>query len=257
MSSRSTEINEIATALAKAQLRIVGAVKDSTNPHFKASYADLASVWDACHTALNENGIAVVQTIDSSSERMLLCTTLMHSSGQWLSSDYPVVPVQNTPQGYGSALTYARRYSLMSMAGVAGRDDDDGNAASAPSQFANLPAERSAPKSAAVQPKPPTSETPPMPNVVTSIPAFFCVGPFKPLSELEGVTFNKMLQPDLEMVVSLISENKVRIKSDIAKSWANALEAAALVALRNAQEAGFSDDERATVERVKETFGAK
>lgn len=126
----SPEIAKLAEALAKAQGQIKGAAKDSTNPHFKSKYADLASVWDACRTALSANGLSVVQLPDVSADGVFLHTTLAHSSGQWMRGTMPVRPVQDTPQGLGSALTYARRYSLAAMVGVAPDDDDDGNAAS-------------------------------------------------------------------------------------------------------------------------------
>lgn len=126
----SDQINEIATALAKAQGEIKGAAKDSTNPHFKSSYADLSSVWDACRAALSKHGLSVIQTPDTTADGVFLYTTLAHSSGQWIRGVMPVRPVQDTPQGLGSALTYARRYSLASMVGVA-PEDDDGQAASA------------------------------------------------------------------------------------------------------------------------------
>jgi hypothetical protein len=127
----SAEINEIAGALAEAQKQIKGAVKDALNPHFRSNYADLASVWDACHEPLNANGIAVSQLVQRVNGEVVLVTRLVHKSGQWLRSEYPIVPVQNTPQGVGSAITYARRYSLAAMSGVAPReDDDDGNEAS-------------------------------------------------------------------------------------------------------------------------------
>jgi hypothetical protein len=129
-SESSESINEIATALAKAQAEIEGASKDSLNPHFRSSYADLASVWDACHKALAKNSIAVVQQTQIYDGGLVLVTKLVHSSGQWFRSEYPINPVKSDPQGIGSAITYARRYSLMAMTGVAGRDDDDGNAAS-------------------------------------------------------------------------------------------------------------------------------
>lgn len=127
----SAQIELAAAALAKAQLSIKGALKDSANPHFKSQYADLSSVWDSCHEHLNANGICVVQSTEVFDGKMYLVTRLIHSSGQWFRSEWPVRPQQDTPQGLGSAVTYARRYSLAAMAGVAPRgDDDDGNAAS-------------------------------------------------------------------------------------------------------------------------------
>lgn len=118
-------------ALAKAQGQIRGAEKDRTNPQFRQGYATLASVWDACRAALATNGLAVVQATQVDADgHVLLRTVLGHSSGESIEAVYPVRPTQDTPQAYGSALTYARRYSLAAIVGVA-PDDDDGQAASA------------------------------------------------------------------------------------------------------------------------------
>lgn len=125
----SETINELATALSKAQGEITGALKDSANPFFKSKYADLASCWDACRGPLSKQGLSVVQGMDVSDGHLYLITRLLHMSGQWISSTTPVTPKDDTPQGMGSALTYARRYALTAMVGVA-QVDDDGNAAS-------------------------------------------------------------------------------------------------------------------------------
>jgi hypothetical protein len=126
----SEHINELAAALAKAQGQIQGAVKDSTNPAFKSRYADLASVWDACRVALSANGLAVVQGPALADRGVGVTTRLLHSSGQWAESTLILPMDKATAQGAGSAITYARRYSLAAMVGVAPDDDDDGNAAS-------------------------------------------------------------------------------------------------------------------------------
>lgn len=107
------------------------ASKDKTNPHFGNRYADLASVWDACRDALTANGLAVVQLPLSSPESrgVTIRTTLLHESGASLSSDLFLPVAKIDPQGFGSAITYGRRYALAAMVGVA-PEDDDGNAAS-------------------------------------------------------------------------------------------------------------------------------
>lgn len=128
MTMMSDAINEISAALAKAQGQIEGASKGKVNPAFKSKYADLASIWDACREALSTNGLAVLQIPNETPDGMLLTTMVTHSSGQWFRSSYPVRPVQATPQGLGSAITYARRYALMAMVGIA-PEDDDGEAA--------------------------------------------------------------------------------------------------------------------------------
>lgn len=126
-----TGMGALAAALAKAQGLIKGASKDRTNPHFGSKYADLASVWEACRAALSANGLAVVQTTTTDAEGSVsLRTLLLHAGGASIEGLYPIRPQQPTPQGYGSAITYARRYALAAMVGVAPDDDDDGNAAS-------------------------------------------------------------------------------------------------------------------------------
>jgi hypothetical protein len=123
--NQSEQINELITALAKAQGQMKAAIKDSTNPHFKSKYADLASVWDACRDPLSNNGLAVTQTVTCDTDKQVLITMLGHSSGQWIRSNM-VLPIQKGgPQELGSCLSYCRRYSLAAMVGVF-QDDDDG-----------------------------------------------------------------------------------------------------------------------------------
>lgn len=132
----SPEIKDIAEALALAQAEIVSAEKDRINPHFKSSYATLASVWDACRDPLTKNGISVVQSPKAEGGLVTLTTILLHKSGQWFRDVLTLRAVNDTPQSIGSAVTYARRYALSAMAGVA-PDDDDGNAGNGRDQPAN------------------------------------------------------------------------------------------------------------------------
>lgn len=127
--NRSESIKEIATALAKAQKSVLGATKDQTNPHFGKTYATLASVWEACHGALNDQGIAIIQTVTSNESGVAVETMLAHCSGEWVADTLTVPVARKDAQGYGSAITYGRRYSLSAIAGVAPADDDDGNGA--------------------------------------------------------------------------------------------------------------------------------
>ena len=121
-------MKSIAAALSKAQAEMGKALKQSENPHFRSKYADLGAVMDACLPALNKHGIAVIQpTIDDDSGRYVE-TVLIHDSGEELRCRVPLIVSKNDMQGYGSAVTYARRYGLMCMAGIA-PEDDDGNAA--------------------------------------------------------------------------------------------------------------------------------
>lgn len=125
--NQSETINELAAALAIAQGEISHAVKDSENPHFRNKYADLASIWDAVRAPLSKAGLSVTQCPMSDGTRHWLRTTLLHKSGQWIASECPLIGGADM-QKLGSALTYARRYALAAIAGVA-QDDDDGNGA--------------------------------------------------------------------------------------------------------------------------------
>lgn len=128
--NRSPEIGQIAKALAAAQGEMNGAVKNAANPFFKSKYADLASVWDAIRGPFTKNGLAIVQTTHIGKDDLpVIETMLMHSSGEWIKGQIRMVPKDKSPQGIGSAITYARRYALAAIAGVA-PEDDDGNAAS-------------------------------------------------------------------------------------------------------------------------------
>lgn len=126
--NHSEQINELATALAKCQAELTFAVKDSTNPFHKSKYADLTSVWDSIRQPLTKNGLCVVQTIETHADNVILVSTLMHSSGQWIKSSLPVLNANKTSQGQGSGITYARRYALAALVGCV-QDDDDGESA--------------------------------------------------------------------------------------------------------------------------------
>jgi len=129
--NKSESIKELATALSKAQGQIKGAIKDSANPFFKSKYADLASVVEAIREAFAANGLSYTQAIEpSEKDEVRVETILLHASGEWLSAGVLALPVsKHDAQGFGSALTYARRYGLSAAVGVA-PEDDDGNAAS-------------------------------------------------------------------------------------------------------------------------------
>jgi hypothetical protein len=122
-------MDKIASALVKAQKGFAPALKSNTNPHFKSKYADLAACVEAVIDSLNENGIALIQKQHPSEGGVSVETVFVHESGETLSAGILSVPAsKQDPQGYGSALTYARRYSLMAACGIA-PEDDDGNAA--------------------------------------------------------------------------------------------------------------------------------
>ena len=125
---KSESIKELLTALAKAQGKISAAKKDSTNPHFKSKYSDLASCWDAIREPLSSNGLSLSQWVSTSEKGINLVTMLGHSSGEWITSEanFPVKDPGN-PQAVGSSISYARRYCLSAAISLVS-DDDDGNA---------------------------------------------------------------------------------------------------------------------------------
>jgi hypothetical protein len=131
MSTHSDKIDELAKALTAAQAKLKPAVKDAVNPHFRSKYADLGAVTDAARPVLAANGLCYAQTFgDSNGETVTICTTLMHTSGQWIRSALTLKPTKPDPQGIGSAITYGRRYGLAAILGIVADDDDDGNGAS-------------------------------------------------------------------------------------------------------------------------------
>lgn len=129
-------------ALVKAQKAMGAVLKNANNPHLKSKYADLGSVLDACQAALHDNGFAIMQPCGKDQEGAYVETVLAHESGESFTSRVYLVIGKNDMQGVGSAITYARRYGLLGMAGLA-PEDDDGEATKAP---------KSAPKQ---DPKPP------------------------------------------------------------------------------------------------------
>lgn len=155
----SAEINELAAALAKAQGAITTAAKDKTNPFLKSSYADLASVMAAARSHLSANGLAVIQTAETTDAGVSVTTMLAHASGQWISGTMSMAAGEergkSSAQVLGSIVTYLRRYGYMAITGVvADDDDDDGNSA------AGRPVAQPAPKAEA-----PKAEPPPAPTV--------------------------------------------------------------------------------------------
>lgn len=125
----SEQINEVATALAKAQAAMQPAIKDAINPAFRSKYADLTAVWEACRKPLTSNGIATMQDVETTADGIAVTTRLVHTSGQWIEFGPLVVPLaKRDAHGVGSATSYAKRYALSAAVGIVS-DDDDGNAA--------------------------------------------------------------------------------------------------------------------------------
>lgn len=143
---RSETISNLVTALTAFQDKMTAVKKDSINPFYKSKYASLDTIWETIRKSLSENGLSIAQTMNLLDGKSVLETTLYHTSGEWISGVQLVNPVKDDPQALGSAISYARRYSLSAMLGLVSDDDDD--------------AEVATPKKAPEKPVPPPVETP-------------------------------------------------------------------------------------------------
>jgi molecular chaperone GrpE (heat shock protein) len=116
-------------AFIEAQAEMGKLLKDSENPFFKSKYASLAAVLDLLKPVFEKHGIAIIQGSGESGTGIKIVTRLVHTSGQWIETDFPMPLVKQDAQGAGSASTYGRRYALKAIASLA-EEDDDGQAAS-------------------------------------------------------------------------------------------------------------------------------
>ncbi len=164
---------ELAKALLGFQSESLDIKKSADNPFFKSKYAPLDEIIPAIREAMKKHGLAYIQVPQGSDE---VETTIVHAeSGQWISGTIKMTPKDASPQGHGSAITYARRYALVSMLGLNTEGDDDGNSSSATNRAVQRPvATQSAiPARQAVAPASPTSPvvatqtTEPKPGCIT------------------------------------------------------------------------------------------
>ena len=152
--NKSGTISELAKALSSFQGKMTAVKKDATNPFYKSKYATLDTIWETIRKPLSENGLSVAQTMNLTSDsKSVLETTLYHTSGEWIGGTQLVNPVKDDPQSLGSAISYARRYSISALLGIVADEDDDANVATKPDK----------PKAEAKSPEKPVStvgETP-------------------------------------------------------------------------------------------------
>jgi hypothetical protein len=142
----STSITKLAEALNKAQAELKNPAFDSTNPHFRSKFASLVAVRECVLPILNKHGLTISQFPKAADGCAGVVNRLMHVSGEWLEEECLLPLDKNNAQGAGSAVTYARRYSLQAIAGVVADEDDDANAASAPAKKAEPKADPAAMK---------------------------------------------------------------------------------------------------------------
>lgn len=128
--NKSESIKEIATALSKFQGEIKNPANSADNPFFKSKYAPLSEILNIARPLLAKNGLSIIQTPSGDGQNIILTTTLLHNSGEWIESPELVLKADKaTAQGAGSAITYARRYAISAILGISSEDDDDGNTA--------------------------------------------------------------------------------------------------------------------------------
>jgi len=168
MFKKSESIGKLAMALSKAQGQMRTAKKNADNPFFKSSYANLESVVNTAKKPLSDNELSYIQspgkttieyveTMRNNQKVVLekatleLTTLIMHSSGEWQESTLTMPIDKYTPQGFGSAIAYARRYALSAALGIAAGDDDDGNDSSNKNQGQG---KKKAPKKPIAKPAP-------------------------------------------------------------------------------------------------------
>jgi hypothetical protein len=147
--NRSEQTNEISKALAAAQAEMKNPAFDSSNPHFRNKFASLAAIRNAVVPVFAKHGLSVMQELTTVEGGVGCLTVVQHSSGQWLEFGPLVMPATKPDaQGFGSAGTYCRRYSLQSVAAIVGDEDDDANEASKPAQAPQKAAKASKPSAA-------------------------------------------------------------------------------------------------------------
>lgn len=128
--NKSESISAIAKALSDFQGEMSAVPRESSNPFYKSKYAELSTIISHIQKLLKKNGLAVSQLCGEGVDKVSVTTLLMHTSGEWLSETVTMTPTKADPQGIGSTITYARRYSLSAMLLLASDEDDDGNVAS-------------------------------------------------------------------------------------------------------------------------------
>lgn len=185
---QSEQVNELFTALSKAQSEMKPAIKDSTNPHFKSNFSSLSACWDAAREALAKNSLSVIQTPMVSEGVNYLVSTLGHASGQFIRSVTPLITAKNDAQSFGASLTYFRRFSLCALVGISPEDDDGEK-------------ERVAAEKQAREPKPTLDQVNELRNILKECPQSFVANimialssrKWKGIEEMDLISFNNLL----------------------------------------------------------------
>lgn len=204
--SQHTDI--IDDALAKAQAELENPIKDATNPHFRSRYATLDAGLNIVRACLSKHGISVTQPTRVE-DGILMLDTRLACNGQWIASEYPVCAFPVKQQEMGSALTYSRRYSLFSLVGIAGEEDDDGQSAATPAQ---------APKRQKADAKPAAETYPADASEQAKTVCIFAIGMTKTVADLRAWAVDnnevlaKMLDADRDAVRKAYADHEKALK---------------------------------------------
>ena len=166
----SESIENVSKALVGAQADVGKALKNQENSHFKSQYADLTAVLEVSKPALAKHGLALTQFPGETDGRVTMTTMLIHESGEWILLPPASIPLQaQTAHGFGSAISYLRRYTTQAALGISVglSDDDDGNEATA--QAPKKAPKKRAPKKKATPAFEPKEEKVDDPDVLLSI----------------------------------------------------------------------------------------
>lgn len=204
MCKMSETIGKLAMALVKFNTEVETIAKDAKNPHFKNNYATLDNIVEVIRPLLAKQGVIVMQIPGGDGENVIMKTMLLHESGEYMESEALIMrPAKNDPQGVGSCITYARRYSLCSMLSLSTGEDDDGNHASQPQRATQAP--QSAPQGAPHNPQPQQPASPA--NTITDKQLSFLLSEMKKSKvEPEAVKAKYMFNSSKEIKKSQFNE---------------------------------------------------
>lgn len=132
LTSEKTDLIDL--TLAKVQSELEPAIRDKKNPHFNSTYSDLKAIWDVARPLLSKYEVSITQWPIHSDDEYLHLITRVAYQGQWIMAEMSLPVQKKSAHGYGSAITYAKRYALAAMLGIIDQEDDDGNMASKPQQ---------------------------------------------------------------------------------------------------------------------------
>lgn len=157
--TKSESISKLAVAMIKAQTQLENIEPNKENPYFKSMYADLASIIDKSKPVLAKHGLVVIQTLNGTGDTVVVETTLLHESGEYIGNGVALKSKDMSPQALGSCVTYGRRYSLSAILGISTESDDDGNTSSKPQNDSHNVKEGAKPPVPATKPQEPVLHT--------------------------------------------------------------------------------------------------